>query len=196
MINFQDEQAISEIILPLYALFFDALPEQLGISIQVNAELPDLSPYFESYYSDKGYTSFSRMKEKVILEQIEMMRLNFHPLNPLYEAYVKPDITGNIASFTEDDSETEIQTKLQNNNEFITKYFFEATRRGDIIKCDKDSIINRKLMSFKSFENPVYLHIPPININNLDILISLFCGADTGIQFAFSNDNIICIYII
>ncbi|RAI82780.1 hypothetical protein BFS35_003600 [Macrococcoides goetzii] len=190
------KEEITQTILPLYALFFDALPNDIGISIQMNIDLTDLSDHFESYCSYEGYTAFSRMKETSIKAQKNALKSINHPLHDLLKLYEQPDIKSKLQQVTDNDSDTTLQSKMEQNNDIINKYFFDANQKSEVIKNHHDNLINKQLSELSENKREVFIHLPPINKRNIHILTSIFCGKYTAIQFAFAGDNIIGIHIV
>ena len=123
------KEKLKQTILPLYALFFDALPNDLGLSIQTNINLPDMSDHFESYCIHEEYTAFSRMKETSIKAQKNAMKSISHPLQDLLQLYEQPDIKSMLQQIKDIDSVPTIQSKMQHNSNIINKYFLIQTKR-------------------------------------------------------------------
>jgi len=199
MMNLMDthhKEKIKQTILPLYALFFDALPNDLGLSIQTNINLPDMSDHFESYCIHEEYTTFSRMKETSIKAQKNAMKSISHPLQDLLQLYEQPDIKSMLQQIKDIDSVPTIQSKMQHNSNIINKYFFDTNQKSEVIENHHENLINKQLSELSENKKEVFIHLPPINKNNIDILISIFCGKYSAIQFAFAGDNIIGIHIV
>ncbi|MFC6119042.1 hypothetical protein ACFPVV_10500 [Macrococcoides bohemicum] len=190
------KEKIKQTILPLYALFFDALPNDLGLSIQTNINLPDMSDHFESYCIHEEYTTFSRMKETSIKAQKNAMKSISHPLQDLLQLYEQPDIKSMLQQIKDIDSVPTIQSKMQHNSNIINKYFFDTNQKSEVIENHHENLINKQLSELSENKKEVFIHLPPINKNNIDILISIFCGKYSAIQFAFAGDNIIGIHIV
>lgn len=190
------KEEITQTILPLYALFFDALPNDIGISIQTNINLPDMSIHFESFYTYEGYTAFSRMKETSIKAQKNALKSISHPLHDLLQFYEQPKMKSMLQQITDNDSVTSMQSKMEQNSNIINKYFFDANQKSEVIKNHHDNLINKQLSKLSENKKEVFIHLPPIKKSNIDILTSIFCGKYTAIQFAFAGDNIIGIHIV
>lgn len=190
------KEKIKQTILPLYALFFDALPNDLGLSIQTNINLPDMSDHFESYCIHEEYTTFSRMKETSIKAQKNAMKSISHPLQDLLQLYEQPDIKSMLQQIKDIDSVPTIQSKMQHNSNIINKYFFDTNQKSEVIENHHENLINKQLSELSENKKEVFIHLPPINKSNIDILISIFCGKYSAIQFAFAGDNIIGIHIL
>lgn len=190
------KEEITQTILPLYALFFDALPNDIGISIQMNIDLPDLSDHFESYCTYEGSTAFSRMKETSINAQKNAMKSINHPLHDFLQLYEQPDIKSKLQQITDNDSITTLQSKMQHNSNIINKYFFDANQKSEVIENLHDNLINKILYELSKNKKEVFIHLPPIIKSNIHTLTSIFCGKYTAIQFAFAGDNIIGIHIV
>jgi len=199
MMNLMDthhKEKIKQTISPLYALFFDALPNDLGISIQTNINLPDMSDHFESYCIHEEYTAFSRMKETSIKAQKNAMKSISHPLQDLLQLYEQPDIKSMLQQIKDIDSVPTIQSKMQHNSNIINKYFFDTNQKSEVIENHHENLINKQLSELSENKKEVFIYLPPINKSNIDILISIFCGKYSAIQFAFAGDNIIGIHIL
>ncbi|WP_313018702.1 hypothetical protein [Macrococcoides bohemicum] len=190
------KEKIKQTISPLYALFFDALPNDLGISIQTNINLPDMSDHFESYCIHEEYTAFSRMKETSIKAQKNAMKSISHPLQDLLQLYEQPDIKSMLQQIKDIDSVPTIQSKMQHNSNIINKYFFDTNQKSEVIENHHENLINKQLSELSENKKEVFIYLPPINKSNIDILISIFCGKYSAIQFAFAGDNIIGIHIL
>ncbi|XWL03274.1 hypothetical protein AB4G91_04665 [Macrococcoides goetzii] len=190
------KEEITQTILPLYALFFDALPNDLGLSIQTNINLPDMSIHFESYYTYEAYTAISGMKETSIKAQKNAMKSINHPLHDLLQLYEQPKIKSMLQQITDNDSVTTMQSKMEQNCNIIHKYFFDANQKSEVIKNHHDNLINKQLSELCENKREVFIHLPPIKKSTIDILTSIFCGKYTDIQFAFAGDNIIGIHIV
>gem|GEM_PF-3409145 len=196
MMDTHHKEKIKQTISPLYALFFDALPNDLGISIQTNINLPDMSDHFESYCIHEEYTAFSRMKETSIKAQKNAMKSISHPLQDLLQLYEQPDIKSMLQQIKDIDSVPTIQSKMQHNSNIINKYFFDTNQKSEVIENHHENLINKQLSELSENKKEVFIYLPPINKSNIDILISIFCGKYSAIQFAFAGDNIIGIHIL
>lgn len=106
LMDTRHKEEITQTILPLYALFFDALPNDLGLSIQTNISLPDMSIHFESYYTYEEYTAISGMKETSIKAQKNAMKSVNHPLHDLLQLYEQPKLKSMLQQITDNDSVT------------------------------------------------------------------------------------------
>lgn len=196
LMDTRHKEEITQPILPLYALFFDALPNDLGLSIQTNINLPDMSIHFESYYTYEEYTAISGMKETSIKAQKNAMKSNNHPLHDLLQLYEQPDIKSMLQQITDNDSVTTMQSKMKQNSNIINKYFFAVNQKSEVIKKHHDNLINKQLSELSENKREIFIHLPPIKKSNIDILTSIFCGKYSAIQFAFAGDNIIGIHIL
>lgn len=196
LMDTRHKEEITQTILPLYALFFDALPNDLGLSIQTNINLPDMSIHFESYYTYEEYTAISGMKKTSIKAQKNAMKFVNHPLHDLLQLYEQPKIKSMLQQITDNDSVTTMQSKMEQNSNIINKYFFDANQKGEVIKNHHDNLINKQLSELSENKREVLIYLPPIKKSNIDILTSIFCGKYTAIQFAFAGDNIIGIHIV
>lgn len=196
LMDTRHKEKITQTILPLYALFFDALPNDLGLSIQTNINLIDMSDHFESYYTHEEYTAISGMKETSIKAQKNAMKSISHPLHDLLQIYEQPNIESMLQQITDNDNVMTIKSKMQHNSNIINKYFFDANQKSEVIKKHHDNLINKQLSELSENKREVFIHLPPIKKSNIDILTSIFCGKYTAIQFAFADDNIIGIHIV
>ncbi|WP_414049502.1 hypothetical protein [Macrococcus animalis] len=195
MKNIDSNSDIKEVLLPIYALYFDALPENIGISIQIKGNFPDLSRYFESYDCYDDYTTFSKMKDEIIAEQLNALLLQTHPLHQLYQLVMESKISLNHKSITEEDDIDTMKIKMEYNSAQLIQHFIEITNTSESIENNTNNIINNILSKCVSKHGQCFIYLPPIHKNKIDTLIALFSGKFTAIQLAFASDNIIGIQI-
>lgn len=193
--NLDSNSDVKEVLLPIYALYFDALPEDIGISIQIKGNFPDLSPYFESYNRYDNYTTFSKMKDEVKVEQLNALLQQNHPLHELYQLVMASKINLNHKSITEEDDIDTMKLKMEYNSTQFMQHFMEITKMSEPIESNGENIINNLLSQFILNNGHCFIYLPPIHKSKIDTLTGLFSGKFTAIQFAFANDNIIGIQI-